>query len=145
MVRIDDRIDIDRPVEEVFAFITDPDRLGEWQTTTISAVKQTDGPMRAGTLVREVRSAPLGKQVESLVEVAEYEPNRVFGLRMLEGPLKIDGTYRFEGQDGRTHLEFDGGGELNGPMRLAAPLLTRVLRRQFAGYHRRLKAVLEAR
>jgi len=38
--------------------------------------------------LREVHRAPGGKQLASLVEVFEYEPDRVFALRMLEGALR---------------------------------------------------------
>jgi uncharacterized protein YndB with AHSA1/START domain len=144
MVRIEEQFDIERPVAEVFGYVTDPAKLAEWQDTTVSVTKETDGPVRAGTRLREVRRAPFGKQIESLVEISEYEPDRLFGTRILDGPLKIDGAYRFEERDGGTHMAFQAGGEVQGPLRLAAPLLTRVLRRQFGGYHRRLKENLEA-
>jgi ligand-binding SRPBCC domain-containing protein len=144
MVRIDSQIDIDRPIGEVFAYVTDPAKLAEWQETTVSVTKETAGPMGAGTRLREVRRAPLGKRVESRVEVSEYERDRVFATRILDGPLKIDGGWRFEGDDGHTRLRFAAQGDLHGPLRLVEPLVTRVLRRQFGIYHRRLKENLES-
>ena len=35
---------IDRPVAEVFAYATDPDKLPSWQTNTVSARREDDGP-----------------------------------------------------------------------------------------------------
>jgi uncharacterized membrane protein len=143
MVHIASELEIARPVHEVFAYVTDPGKLAEWQETTVSVTQQTPGPLRAGTRLREVRSAPLGKQVESLVEVAEYEPDRVFAMRILDGPLKVDGGYRFEASPGGTRVAFEAQGELHGPLRAMAPLVRRVLARQFGVYHRRLKEILE--
>jgi uncharacterized protein YndB with AHSA1/START domain len=144
MVQIEDALAIRRPVTDVFDYVTDPAKLAEWQDTAVAVTKETDGPMRAGTRLREVRRAPLGRRMEQLVEVSAYEPDRVFGLRVLDGPLKVDGEYRFAASADGTRLEFTGRGELHGPLRLLAPLATRALRRQFAGYHRRLKDRLEA-
>jgi hypothetical protein len=94
--------------------------------------------------LRETRRGPFGRRLEQLVEVSEYEPGRAFGLHILDGPLEIDGAYRFEARDGGTHVEFRGGGELPGPLKFVRPLVASTMRRQFAGYHRRLKKLLEA-
>jgi hypothetical protein len=43
---------IDRPVHAVFAYATDPAKLASWQTSTISAVSETGGPVGLGTRLR---------------------------------------------------------------------------------------------
>lgn len=40
-------------------------------------------------------------------------------------------------------MHFVAAGELSGGMKLLEPLFTRVLARQFAGYHRNLRTILE--
>jgi len=142
-MRIDQQVEIARPVADVFAYVTDPGKLPEWQDTTVSVTNETGGPLGTGTRLREVRRAPFGKTVESLVEVATYEPDTAFALRILDGPLKVDGAYRFAGHDGHTHVDFTAEGDIGGPLKLATPLIRRTLARQFAAYHRRLKEVLE--
>jgi hypothetical protein len=94
--------------------------------------------------MREVRRAPMGRRVESLVEVSEYEPNQRFDLRILDGPLHVDGSHHFETTPTGTRINFVAAGQPTGAMRLAQPLLSRVLDRQFRDYYRRLKQVLEA-
>ena len=136
--------DIRRPVSEVFAHATDPAKLATWQTNTVSAVQEGNGPIGVGTRLREVHRAPGGKELESLVEISEYEPGRVFGLQMIEGALPVHAHMRFEPTDGGTHLRFRAYGQPTGLMRLAQPLLQRTLRRQFAEHCRTLKSVLEA-
>ena len=144
MIRFAFPTEIDRPVEDVFAFVTDPRRLPEWQTTTVSVVQEPDGPMREGTRLRELHRAPLGRDLESLVEVARYEPDRRFDLRMLEGPLLLDGNFGFERAGGGTRIDFAAEGRPRGLMRLAQPLLARSLERQFRRYFARLKELLES-
>jgi uncharacterized protein YndB with AHSA1/START domain len=143
MIRFTIATHVDRPVPDVFDHVTDPSRLATWQTNTVSAVQEDDGPLRLGTRLREVHRTPGGKELESLVEVSEYEPDRVFALRVVEGtPIHLRMT--FEPADGGTLVRFGAHGRLHGAMRLAQPLLQRILRRQFTAQCGTLKRVLEA-
>ena len=131
---------IGQPPAEVFDYVSDPERLASWQTNTVSAVP--DGPMRLGTRLREVHRTPGGKELESVVEVAEFEPGRVFALRVVEGtPVHLRIT--LDPAEGGTRLRFRAHGQLTGAMRLLQPVIGRVLRRQFSEQLATLKRVLE--
>lgn len=136
--------EIARPPAEVFAYVTDPTKLATWQTNTISAVAEDDQPLGLGARVREVHRAPGGKQLASLVEVSEYDPDRVFALRMLEGALPIHARITFEQTEVGTRLQLDAHGQPSGFVRLAQPVLRLTLKRQFAGSCATLKEVLES-
>jgi len=144
LIRVELTVVVDRPVEEVFAYVTDPLTLAEWQPNLVSVTQETDGPMGAGTRLREVRRGPFGRNVEAIVEVAEYEENRRFDLRIVSGPLPIDARNEFRPVDGGTRIDFLAEGKLSRPLRFAEPILARALRRQFAGYYERLKESLES-
>jgi uncharacterized protein YndB with AHSA1/START domain len=131
---------IDRPAADVFAYVTDPERLPTWQTNTISSIP--DGPMAAGTRLRELHRAPGGKELASVVEVTEYEPGRAFALHVVEG-TPVDLRITLEPNDGGTLMRLRAFGRLTGLMRLAQPLLQRVLARQFARQCETLKGLLE--
>lgn len=133
---------IARPVADVFAYATDPDRLPTWQTNTVSATRQDDGPYGVGSRLREVHRAPGGKELESIVEVTEYAPGRVFALEVKEG-TPIHARMTFDPAEGGTRVRFRAYGQLTGAMRLAQPLLGRVLRKQFTEQVATLKRVLE--
>jgi uncharacterized protein YndB with AHSA1/START domain len=122
--------EVDRPVGDVFAYLTDPQRLHEWQENTLEV--HLDGPMRTGSRMKEVRKGPGGKRVESTVEVAAYEPDRVFDLRIVEGPVHVHGDHRLEPSDGGTLIHLTGHGELKGAAKLLRPLLPRLFKRSFA-------------
>jgi uncharacterized protein YndB with AHSA1/START domain len=132
---------IGRPPEEVFERISDPARLHTWQTNTVSAVQEGDGPIGVGTRMREVHRMPGGKRTESVVEIAEFEPDKTLALRVVEG-TPIHGRITLEADDG-TLLRFRVYGQLTGVMRALQPLLGLGLRRQFAGYCDTLKFELE--
>jgi uncharacterized protein YndB with AHSA1/START domain len=130
---------LDRPADEVFDYITDPAQLPNWQTNTVSSVP--DGPMAVGTRLREVHRGPGGKEFESLVEVSEYVPARAFGLRVIEGtPVHLHIT--LDPIEGGTRMRFRAYGRLTGAARRVSPLLSHVLRRQFASQLTTLRAVL---
>jgi uncharacterized protein YndB with AHSA1/START domain len=133
---------IARPVHDVFAYATDPDRLSTWQTNTVTAERQDDGPYGVGSRLREVHRAPGGKELESIVEVVEYTPDRVFALEVKEG-TPIHARMTFDPVDGGTRVRFRAHGKLTGPGRLMEPLLGRVLRKQFTQQVASLKRVLE--
>jgi uncharacterized protein YndB with AHSA1/START domain len=145
VIRIELPVDVARPVQDVFAYVTDLDRLREWQPNVLSVTKETEGPLRQGTRLREVRRGPFGRKVAAIVEVSAYEQNRRFDLEIVSGPLPIDGSHEFHETDAGTRIEFVARGQPGGRLRLAEPLLARVLKRQFSGYYERLKALLESR
>ena len=133
---------IARPVHDVFAYATDPDHLSTWQTNTVSAEREDDGPYGVGSRLREVHRAPGGKELESVVEVVEYVPDRVFALEVKEG-TPIHAHITFEPADGGTRMRFRGHGKVTGPTRIIEPLVGRMLRKQFTQQVATLKRVLE--
>lgn len=135
--------EIARPPAEVFAFATDPTQLPRWQTNTVSAAPEEPGPLRDGSRLREVHRGPGGREMESLVEVSELDPDRAFALRMLEGPLLVDADLRFEPTAAGTRLRFRVHGQPRSAMRLLQPLLRLALKRRFRQHCEELKRVLE--
>jgi uncharacterized protein YndB with AHSA1/START domain len=132
--------DIARRPGEVFAYVVDATKLASWQTNTVSAVP--DGPMGLGTKIREVHRAPGGKQIATVVEVVEYVPDRVFGMRIIEG-VPVHGRITFEPTDTGTRLRFRVYSQPAGMMRIAQPILRAMLKWQFDQHCTNLKTVLE--
>ena len=131
--------DIDRPVGAVFAYVTDPARLATWQTNTVSCEQEGVGPLGLGTRLREVHSGPGGRSFPSVVEVSEFDPGRVFALRVVEGtPVHL--RMWFTPLEHGTRVSFRVHGELGGLKRL---MLAPVLKRQFSQQLETLKSVLE--
>lgn len=144
MIEFTVETEIARAPAEVFAYVTDPAKLPSWQTNTVSVEQESEGPLRLGTRLREVHEGPRGRQIESLVEVSELEPDRLFALRMIEGPLPIHGRIALEPTGAGTRMRFTVHGQPRGPMRLLQPVLRRALKRQFEQHCATLKNVLEA-
>jgi uncharacterized protein YndB with AHSA1/START domain len=134
---------IARPPAEVFDAVTDLSRLPQWQPRVVEATQLDAGPLGVGSRLREVRELR-GKRLEQVVEVDAFEPGRRFGLRVVEGPLPVDGVLAFEpAGDGGTHLRLVATGRPQGAQRLLSPLLRVGLRREFRRQYDALKALVE--
>ena len=143
MIRIEHAVTIDRPTGDVFAYLTDPDKLAEWQTTAHGARLDSES-MGEGAHVVETRTF-LGRRMETRLEVAEYEPGSRFTLQALSGPIPFRVTHRLEAADGGTWLQVVLEGEPGGFFRLAEPLVERQARQQVDTDFQRLKEILESR
>jgi uncharacterized protein YndB with AHSA1/START domain len=134
--------EIARTPADVFAYVTDPGKLATWQTNTVSAIKETEGPIGLGTKIREVHSGPFGTKFEELVEVVRYEPGKAFDLHVPEGP-PIDAEIRFEEISNGTRMHFRVFGQPTGGMRLLEPVMKPALKRNFTKFCQTLKERLE--
>lgn len=134
---------IARPPADVFDVVTDLGRLREWQPMVVEVEQLDAGPLRTGTRLREVREVR-GRRLEQTVEVAAHEPGRRFGLRVLGGPLPVDGDLRFEPDGTGTRLRLLATVRPRGAQRLLAPLLRVGLRREFRKQYAALREMVEA-
>jgi hypothetical protein len=134
------RIDIARAPQDVFAYITDPSKLANWQDA--EHVEQlTPGPVARGTRFREVHKA-MGRRRTELTEVVTFDPGRRFEIRVVDGP-PVDGRWDFEAIDGGTRLTLTPTVRLRRGLRALEPVVAFGTALVFAGFHRRLKRALE--
>jgi uncharacterized protein YndB with AHSA1/START domain len=106
--------DIAKPPAEVFAYVTDPSHLPEWQASAVS-VKTDDVPIRVGSRVVVTRRAG-PREMDMTVEVIELEPPTSWRLRGIDGPVRgnVKGTIEPLDNGARSrvtiNLDFDGHG-----------------------------------
>ena len=144
MARIEFTTEVKRPVEEVFAYLTDPANLPEWQSGAIEGRMETLAPLAVGSRLVEVRKF-LGRKLESTLEVTEYEPSRRFAFKVVSGPVPFHVEHTLEPSNGGTRLSVVGEGESGGFFKLAEPLVIKAVERQTKSDFETLKDLLEAR
>ena len=146
MAPISESIEIDRRPEEVFAYLDDVERHGEWQEQIVAVEPQGDRPMGVGKRVRETRRVPGGDR-SMTYEITEYDPPRQSSFRVLDGPVRGVGTIVVEpaGDGSRSKvtftIEFEGHG-LGG--RVLVPLAKSQARKQIPQDQARMKELLES-
>jgi uncharacterized protein YndB with AHSA1/START domain len=134
---------IDRPVAEVFAYVSDVARLPEWVAAIVEARRTSAEPMgRGSTFINVVRA--LGRRVEVAQEVAEYEAQRRVVLHSESGPLPTTLTQTFEPVGDGTRLTQAVAFAPRHVFKLAGPLVVAGARRHLAGDLATLKRLLEA-
>jgi uncharacterized membrane protein len=145
MVRIIDSVEIAKSPQEVFAYLDDLRRHGEWQAQIVEVTSVSDGPTRVGSRATEKRRVPGGPR-EFTYEIVEHDPPRKVSFRGLDGPVRPVGTVKVEPRDdgarSRLTLELDFAG--HGFGKLLAPLARRDARKQVPKDQIRLKERLEA-
>src|SRR5215467_10923786 len=105
MVTFETSIEIRRPVEAVFAFVSDPRNEPQWRkTVTVKEFQVTpDGPPAVGTQVRGVASL-LGVKLEMTSRITALEPNRSYSIKGSSGAGWMEATWRFEAVGEGTRL-----------------------------------------
>jgi uncharacterized protein YndB with AHSA1/START domain len=139
-------IDIDRSVEEVYDYVTDPTRFHQWQHGVVSGGLKGSGPVAVGSHCQMVRRIG-GADRPSTSVVIKLDPPTTWAVRGIDGPIRalVDVSVRSLAEE-RTRVTIDVDFQGHGIGKLLVPL---VVRRQAAaempGNLQRLKERLEQR
>jgi carbon monoxide dehydrogenase subunit G len=134
-------VEIDRPREEVFAFVTDPANYPRWQPSLVEVRPHSRGPLRLGSEATEVRRF-MGREVESTWTCVEHEPDERSAIQADDGPVPFKGTFVLEALGARTRFRWIVE-TWGAAARLGGPLVGRTTRRELEQNSARLKELLE--
>jgi uncharacterized protein YndB with AHSA1/START domain len=134
---------IARPIDEVFAYVSDPRNFPRWNSA-VQVVRETSaaGHGLASTYLME-RKLPGGRAVNELEVVASELP-REFAIRATAGPTPFLYRYRFTAENAETVMKLDAQVELPGAAALFPQLARRAVRKGVDDNLATLKHVLEA-
>jgi carbon monoxide dehydrogenase subunit G len=134
---------IERPVGEVFGFLSNRENDPKWETQTVEVHKTSQGPIGAGTTWQQVTQI-LGQRLVGQIVFAEYEENRKITTKSQSGSIPVDARMVFQPIETGTRLDVTIQVELGGILGLAEPLVARTLKRQLESSFANLKKLLEA-
>ena len=103
VIDVSDSVTINRPVEDVFNYVTDMSNDPSWHTDVLEARKTSEGPVGVGTTWHSRFKPSMGVS-EGAMEVVALEPNRMEVLRGAIGPMQPTLTYMLEPIDGGTRF-----------------------------------------
>jgi uncharacterized membrane protein len=137
-------IEINRKPDDVFAYVDDLAKHGEWQQQIVNIQVETEGPTRVGSRATEKRRLPGGTR-EISYEITEHDAPHKTSFRGLNGPIRPRGTLIVEPLDGgaRTKLTLEFELTSHGLGALFAPLARANARKEIPTSHQRLKEILE--
>ena len=142
IIKLEHNVVINRPIEEVFAYVTDIENAPKWKSRLLEVRRISKGPVGAGT--REIHVGKfLGRIFETIVEITDYEPNRKVGFKTTSGPLSAKGEFTFESVEGGTRVTLVAGREPSGFLKLIGPIVAHIAQRQLETDLAKLKELLE--
>jgi uncharacterized protein YndB with AHSA1/START domain len=142
MINHESSVVICRPVQQVFAFLSEPHNDLQWQDGLLDSRQTSPGPVGVGTRVAEVYSF-LGRRMEGQLEITEYEPNSRLTKKMAEGPFPLQITLVLEPAGADTKLTARIEMKPAGFFAIAEPMVAGNFRKRFDGDVAALKRVLE--
>jgi uncharacterized protein YndB with AHSA1/START domain len=141
MIKHELTIHLNRPVDQVFAFLMDVGKLSTWQSNLIKAEQITAGPWHAGSRFREVRR--LGRRESEIQgEITVFEPNKRFETKTITKP-QVMVSYSLEAEDGGTKLKHKFVMLTSGLMRLLEPMIASSIKKDSESDFETLKRILE--
>lgn len=114
-------IEIRRPIEDVFAVLTNVELTGRWYPARVEEWWTSQPPYGVGS-TRRARTWVLGRVMENDAVVTAYDPPRLAAMRGLSSIAPFEATLAFDPGDEGTRVRVETVFHLTGAMRLIGPL-----------------------
>jgi uncharacterized protein YndB with AHSA1/START domain len=137
VITFETEVRIGRPIEEVYAYVSDPLNFPRWN----SAVQEVRENVRGQSYSME-RRLPSGRTVNEL-EILALERPREFAIRTTSGPTPFLYRYLFVSEGGATLVKLDAQVELHGAAALVPQLARRAVKNGVDENLATLRGVLE--
>jgi uncharacterized protein YndB with AHSA1/START domain len=117
--------EISRRPDDVFAYVTDPTKLPEWQESIVR-VESSEASDRVGRTARITRRVG-PREMTMDAEIAELNPPTSWSVRGLDGPVRGDVKGKIEPLDGgeRSRVTIELALHGHGMGKLLLPLVVR--------------------
>ncbi len=141
--RVEHTLIINRPVEEVFAFLTVPENMPKWAESVKEAVQTSEGEPSIGTTCH-VTSKSMGMTVNQDFVVTQFVTDRIYSVKTTSGPFPMTMTHTLEPVEGGTRICVESVAALKGLVSIAGPVLSLMGQKMLEVYHAKLKRLLES-
>ncbi len=142
MIDVQKSVVINKPVAEVFAYMTNPENAPKWQGGVEAVIPQ--GPSdKVGSQYTEVRKF-MGQEMKSTLEITAIEANAKWSAKVLKGPVPYVVTATFEPSGAGTKMTTHVEGEPKGFFKVAEGAMKGQLEKSIEEDGIRLKGILEA-
>jgi polyketide cyclase/dehydrase/lipid transport protein len=141
MASAENSVVIGRSRPEVFAFVADHGNDPQWRPG-VADIKRASGEGQGAIYTQGVKGL-MGRRIDADFEVTAYQPDTLLAFRTLAGPVRPEGSYRFEDADGGTRVTLSLNATLSGMQKLMSPMVSKSMRNEVAALGN-LKRVLES-
>jgi uncharacterized membrane protein len=136
---------IDRPVEDVWKYMTDISNMPRWEDSGAVWKQMSAGPIQVGTSIQS-SITKLGRTVTFDLRVTEFDPNRTFSVEAVAGRTKgTTVSYLLAPVEaGKTRLSRVTDTRFHGILKVLQPLSGAITKRTGALEARNVKRILES-
>jgi len=146
MLTVEHSIEINKPVEQVWDFLTDFQNTPKWDIGVLETRQTSAGAAGLGTTFQNIGPF-LGQTAVREYKVTEYEPKNKVTVKLMTSSKSIQNAevcYVFEPAKNGTKLTFMGSVEFRGLFKLIQPILLQRAKRDGQGDLSNLKRLIEA-
>jgi uncharacterized protein YndB with AHSA1/START domain len=141
MATFENVVVINRPVEDVFRFLSDFENVPKWNYAIVETRQVSEGAIGVGTIYRQVRSVP--RRSEERFEVTAFDAPRYLEIRGQLGPFPSRLSYALDVVPEGTRVTNSVELELRGPGRLLGRAAVPRVRDAVGANLRKLKELLD--
>ena len=134
---------INRPQEDVFEAIMDPDKQPEWQSMLESMEWTSNGSTGVGSTMKTV-SKFLGRKIEAEIEIMAWDPPHRIDWKVNNGPYPVEISNKLVSQGAGTLLTSSSSAEFGGFFKLAEGLVGKQIKKQVDANFESLKLLMES-
>jgi|ERR1700752_4082016 len=143
MAKFEINLVINRPIEEVFGFVSNAENLPLWRASALEVKRTSSEPPVVGSIFK-ARFSFLGRPFDGDLEIIEHEPHEKYGTKMVGGPFPLEARYALAPTANGTQLTMVVEGTPGGFFKLAEPLVVSLAKRSYEADLNNLKEMLEA-
>ena len=142
MIKLISSTIIERPVQQVFDFVSTPENDFQWRYGTLATAMLPKGSDSMRTFFRSIGHL-MGRRNLSTFEITEVEPNKKYAFKSLSGPVHTSTSYLLENVSGRTRINIAIQASAPNFFHITEKLLWKTMKKQLEEDVARLKTILE--
>jgi uncharacterized protein YndB with AHSA1/START domain len=131
---------IQRPREDVFAFLADPENDLQWRSGVLE-IKRVSGSGVGARYAQGVKG-PGGRRIPADIEITELRPGELIAFQTLTGPVRPRGRYVLTAAEDGTLVRFELEADVRGVKRLMTPMVQKTMNNE-VGQLVQLKRTIE--
>lgn len=146
-MRMQHAVDIERTPDDLWPWLTEPDRLTQWMKGLLEISPASDGEPGVG--YRSTMKIKEGRKVSDYdEEIIRWNPPHGLGVRITGGSMPagmaMESVYTVTDLGGRSRVDVVTSAELKGAWKLFAPLMRLFAGGQQKSFFKTLKRLAEA-
>lgn len=143
MARIEESVEIKRPVDRVFAYTTDAKSWSKWQSILPEAEKTSQGPVGVGSTFKGT-CRMMGLSLKWTAKATECELNKRFWKNITSAAMTVEQHNTYEPKAGEVKFTIAYDMKVRGFFKLFSPMLVSTVRKELKSSLGNLKSILEA-